>query len=86
MCEILILRGHLHRKPRIFPMTREASRVQFLHKVRSPVVRNTIHIHYRKRRFPKMRVPKNGRFIEQLEMDDWGYPYFRKPPYGDFLK
>ena len=29
-----------------------------------------------------MGIPKNGWFIRDLEMDDdWGYPYFRKPPY-----
>ena len=34
--------------------------------------------------FPKMGVPQNGRFVREnlIKMDDdWGYPYFRKPPY-----
>ena len=35
-----------------------------------------------------MAVPKNGWFIREnlAKIDDFGYPYFRKPPYNFTLK
>ena len=32
------------------------------------------------------RVPQNGWFLMELKWMIWGYPYFRKHPYGCFLK
>ena len=34
---------------------------------------------------PKIGLPQNGWFTMENSIkvdDDWGYPYFRKPPYG----